>query len=230
MFLNKEFKQKFAEHTVPQKNYYSFTVTQYAFSLFVNMCTKKHQIYTFSLCKFKILFKLSTRLANFFTFKDKIALCLHSKNYLQQFACARCNATYYYETYCHSKGRVSEHSSVPSLTNKQSKSMKVTPLKDHMLMCNHVVTFDSFRVLASSNSEFHLISRKNPILNKNEAFLPLHFFDQLQSHLAIQFYQHLSIGIYFLFFIALNNAQKKTCLTLVSLLSIKMSCKVFIYL
>ena len=44
-------------------------------------------------------------------------------------------------------------------------------------MCNQVVTFDSFRVLASSNSEFHLISRKNPILNKNEAFLPLHFFD-----------------------------------------------------
>ena len=40
------------------------------------------------------------------------------------------------------------------------------------------------KVLASSNSEFHLkikesllISRDQPVLNKNEASLPLHLFD-----------------------------------------------------
>ena len=31
-----------------------------------------------SFCKIKIIFKSSTRLANFFRFRDKIALCLHS--------------------------------------------------------------------------------------------------------------------------------------------------------
>ena len=46
------------------------------------------------------------------------------------------------------------------------------------------VSFDDFKVLGSSNSEFHLkikesllISRDQPILNKNEASFPLHLFD-----------------------------------------------------
>ena len=46
------------------------------------------------------------------------------------------------------------------------------------------VFFDEFKVLASSNSEFHLkikeillISRDQTMLNKNEASLSLHLFD-----------------------------------------------------
>ena len=49
-------------------------------------------------------------------------------------------------------------------------NLKQTAIKDHMLI--------------SSKSEFHLkiresqlISRDQPISNKNEAFLPLHLFD-----------------------------------------------------
>ena len=66
---------------------------------------------------------------------------------------------------------------------KWSKSKK-SAVKDHMLMCNQLFSFDDFKVLASSNSEFHLkikesllISRDQPILNKNEASLPLCLFD-----------------------------------------------------
>ena len=51
-------------------------------------------------------------------------------------------------------------------------------------MCDQAVSFDDFKVLASSNSEFHLkikesllISRDQPILNRNEASLPLYSFD-----------------------------------------------------
>ena len=53
-----------------------------------------------------------------------------------------------------------------------------------MVMCDQPVSFDKFKVLASSNSEFHskikeslLISRDQPILNRNEASLPLYLFD-----------------------------------------------------
>ena len=53
-----------------------------------------------------------------------------------------------------------------------------------MLTCDQPVSFGGFKVLASSNSEFHLkikesllISRDQPVLNKNEASLPLHLFD-----------------------------------------------------
>ena len=82
------------------------------------------------------------------------------------------------------KVRVGEHSGISSLTNKWFKSKKSIAVKDHMLMCNQPVFFDDFKVLTSSNSEFHLkikesllISRDQPILNKNEASLALYLFD-----------------------------------------------------
>ena len=53
-----------------------------------------------------------------------------------------------------------------------------------MLICDQPVSFDDFKVLASSNSEFYLkikesllISRGQPVLNKNEASLPLRLLD-----------------------------------------------------
>ena len=99
-------------------------------------------------------------------------------------ACGRCNATYYGETCRHFKVRVGEHLVISPLTNKRSKSKKSTAVKDHMLMCDQPVSFDDFKVLASSKSEFHLkikesllISCDQPILNRNEASLPLYLFD-----------------------------------------------------
>ena len=118
-----------------------------------------------------------------FRFKDQIPLCLRS-NIVYMFACGRCNTTYYGEIWRHFKVRVGEHSVISPLTNKRSKSKKSTAIKDHMLICDQPVSFDDFKVLASSNSEFHLkikesllISRDQPVLNKNEASLPLHLFD-----------------------------------------------------
>ena len=53
-----------------------------------------------------------------------------------------------------------------------------------MLICDQPVSFDDFKVLASGNSDLHLkikesflISRDQPVLNKNEASLPLHLLD-----------------------------------------------------
>ena len=98
--------------------------------------------------------------------------------------CARCSATCYRKTCRHFKVRAGEHSGVSRLTNKQSKSKKYTAVKDHMLNCNQPISFDNFKVLAPSNSEFRLktkesllISRDQPVLNKNEMSLSLHLFD-----------------------------------------------------
>ena len=64
---------------------------------------------------------------------------------------------------------------------KWSRSIKLPFVKDHMLMCDHVVSFDDFKFLGSYNSKFHLkikgsllISRGQTILNKTEASLPLY--------------------------------------------------------
>ena len=105
-------------------------------------------------------------------------MCLRS-NIVYKFTCGRCNATYYGETCRHFKVRVGEHSGISSLTNKRSKSKKSTAVKDHMLICDQPVSFDDFKVLPSSNSGLHLkikesllITRDQPIFNKNEASLP----------------------------------------------------------
>ena len=89
----------------------------------------------------------------------------------------------------HFKVRVGELSGISPSTNKRSKSKKSTAVKDHILICDQPVYFDDFKVLASSNSEFHLkikdsllILRDQPVLNKNEASLPLHLLDKLKKY------------------------------------------------
>ena len=51
---------------------------------------------------------------------------------------------------------VGEHSGVSPLTGKQSEDKTTTAIKDHMLFCDHAVPLEDFKILASSNSEFHL--------------------------------------------------------------------------
>ena len=183
IFLNKQFSQKILGHTVPKKEL--FIVLPYLGmpSLCLRTRLQKSINSNISFCKIKIIFKSSKRLANVFRFKDKTPLCLLS-NIVYKFTCGRCNATYYDETCRHFKVRVGEHSGISPLTNKRSKSRKSTAVKDHMLICDQPVSFDDFKVLASSNSEFHLkikesllIPRDQPVLNKNEASLLLHLFD-----------------------------------------------------
>ena len=88
------------------------------------------------------------------------------------------------ETCRHLSVRVGEHSGVSPLTGKKSKFKKSTAVKNHMLFCDHIVSIDDFKILATSDSDFHvkvkeslLISRDEPILNKNEMPLPLYLFD-----------------------------------------------------
>ena len=68
---------------------------------------------------------------------------------------------------------------------KKSRPKKSTVVKDHMLFCDHIVSIDDFKILATNDSDFHikvkeslLISRDELILNKNETPLPLYLFDR----------------------------------------------------
>ena len=118
-------------------------------------------------CKIRDIFKSSTRISNFFQFKDKTLYCLRSNVVyaLTSFSCGRCNATYYGKTCLHLIVRVGEHSGVSPLTGKKSKSKKSTAVKDHMLFCDYIVSIDDFKILATGD------------LNKNETSLPLYLFD-----------------------------------------------------
>ena len=124
-------------------------------------------------CKIKVIFKSTTRLSNFFRFKDKVPFNLRS-NVVYKFPCGRCNATYG-ETCQHLNVRVGEHLGISPLTGKKSKARKTTAVKDHMLFCDHIVSLDDFKNF--DNQQFLLISRDKPQLNRNEKSLPLYLFD-----------------------------------------------------
>ena len=107
-------------------------------------------------CKIRVIFKSSTHIStNFFQFKDKMPYCRRS-NVVYKCSCDRCNATYYGETCQHLSVKVGEHSGVSHLTGKKSKSKKFTAVKDHMLFCDHIVSTDDFKTLATSDSDFHV--------------------------------------------------------------------------
>ena len=124
-------------------------------------------------------------------FLDKLSLDLRTRlrislrsNVVYKFLCGRCNATYYGKTCRHLSVRVGEHLCVSPLTGKRSKSKTSTAVKDHMLFCDHIVSIDDFKTLTTSDSDFHvkvkdslLISRDEPILNKNKTSLPRYLFD-----------------------------------------------------
>ena len=100
--------------------------------------------------------------------------CLRS-NFVYKFSCGRCNATYYGEGHRHLSVRVGECLGVSPLTEKKLKSKKSTVVKDHLLFCDYIVSIDSdFHVKVK---ESLLISRDDPISNKNEASPPLYLFD-----------------------------------------------------
>ena len=109
IFLNKQFVQKIVEHTVPKKELFIVLPYLGMSSLCLRTRLQKSISSNISFCKIKIIFKSSTRLANFCRFKDKITLCLRFKIFCK-FTCGRCNVTYYGKTCCHFKCRVGEHS------------------------------------------------------------------------------------------------------------------------
>ena len=66
----------------------------------------------------------------------------------------------------------------------KSKAKTATAIKDHMFFCDHAISREDFKILASRNSELHLkikesllIWRDKPELNRNEKPSPLYLFD-----------------------------------------------------
>ena len=68
----------------------------------------------------------------------------------------RSNATYYGQRCQHVSVKASEYSGVSPLTGKNSKSKKSIAVKDHMLSCDKIVSNSDFKILATSDSDFHL--------------------------------------------------------------------------
>ena len=78
------------------------------------------------------------------------------------------------ETDRHLKVRSGEHIEISPLTFKKTKPSKESAIRDHLLNCNNIPSFEEFTILTNRNNkcdleikESLLIKRDRPILNKN---------------------------------------------------------------
>ena len=84
-----------------------------------------------------------------------------------KFQCSSCNATYYGKTKRHSKVRVSEHMGVSARTGKNIKSTKNSAVRDHMLVCNNIVSFEDFSVLVNGTSDLRIKLQESLLIHRD---------------------------------------------------------------
>ena len=122
-------------------------------------------------------------LSNVFHFKDRLPYELISR-VVYEFQCGRCNFSYIGETDSHLKVRSGKHIGISSLTFNKVKPSAESSVRDHLLFCDHIPSFDDFTILTHGNNkllleikESLLIKLIKPELNKNISSAPLHLFD-----------------------------------------------------
>ena len=72
------------------------------------------------------------------------------------FQCSSFNAAYYGKTKCHFKFHVSELMGVSARTGRNIKSTKIFVFRDHMLVCNNIVSFEDFSVLTNGTNDLRI--------------------------------------------------------------------------
>ena len=93
--------------------------------------------------------------------------------------------SYYGECVRHLNLRIGEHIGISSL-NKKKVKLKGSAVSDHLLLCNHSPSFESFSVLTKENRIFVLELKENILimrdkcsLNRNIRSAPSYLFDRL---------------------------------------------------
>ena len=121
--------------------------------------------------KLQIVFKSQRKLLNVFRFKVRLPFDLVS-GVVYKYTCGRCNSTYYGETDRHLKVSFGD------------KPPKKSAIREHLLNCNNIRSFEEFTILANENNKFVLeikesllTKQERPMLNKNISSAKLFLFD-----------------------------------------------------
>ena len=125
-FMNKLYIKKPVMLTVPKKQLYLVLPFMGKMSALVKSGLARSLHKRLPFCKVKIIFKISNRLKNYFSFKDVVPEPLRSCQ-IYNFTCGSCNASYIGKTFRHMKVRVSEHQGVSPRTGKHLKELCQPP-------------------------------------------------------------------------------------------------------
>ena len=118
--------------------------------------------------KLQIVFKSQRKLLNVFRFKVRLPFDLVS-GVVYKYTCGRCNSTYYGETDRHLKVSFGEHIGISPLMFKKTKPPKKSAIREHLLNCNNIRSFEEFTILANENNKFVLEIKEN-LLTKQESY------------------------------------------------------------
>ena len=101
-----------------------------------------------------------------------------------KYTCGRCDSSNYGETDRHLKVRYSEHINTSPLPFTKVKPSKQSAIRDHLLNCNSLPSFDEFTILVYGHHKYILkiketllIKLDRPVLNKNICSAKLFLFD-----------------------------------------------------
>ena len=116
-------------------------------------------------CKLQIVFKSQRKLANVFRFKDCLPFDLLS-GVVYKYTCVRCNSSYYGETGRHLKVRCAENTGISLLTFRNVKPSKERTVRDHLLNCNNIPSFDEFTILAYEHHKYILEIKESLLMKR----------------------------------------------------------------
>ena len=151
-FLDNKYRIQEKVITAPKKTL--FLVLPYLGPLSLQTRTKLRKSLKgiLNCCKVHTAFKSQNKLAKAFRFKDRI-LRERTSGVVDKFQCGLCNESYYGECVRHLNVRIGEHIGISPLTRKKVKP-KGSVVSDHLLLCNHSPSFESFSVLTKQNKKF----------------------------------------------------------------------------
>ena len=78
-----------------------------------------------------------------------------------EYMCGRCNSTYYVEMDRQLNFRSGEHVETSPLTLKKINPSKMSTIRDHLLNCNNIPSFDKFTILTNGNNKFALKTKES---------------------------------------------------------------------
>ena len=136
-------------------------------------------------CKLEIAVKYQTKFSNSFRSKDPIPKDL-IPGVVYKCPCGLYSESCYGESIRHLDIRYMEHICLSPLTGKKVKPINNSSVRDHLLLCDYLPSFENFSILAHENKKFLLeikesllIMKDKPSLNRNISSAPLYLFDKV---------------------------------------------------
>ena len=128
----------------------------------------------------RIILVNSFTIGSFFRYKDKLPKCCQS-TVIYEFRCASCGASYIGSTIRNLHSRIQQHLGKSVRTGKFLFKPDPSPIRDHSLACDTLVTGDNFSILGKTSAlsdlrilESLYIFQRNPSLNNMSSSSPLH--------------------------------------------------------